>query len=301
MITPALRIISIFSLLLLFQECYFQQERSEPTAKEATNSLSPLAAYGRAVFEREACLNCHVLSVEKATANLISLDGSGEIYPDLWLYSYLTDPQAIIPDSKKPSYQELNERPLERSFWEGSQATGSWTKLLAEAKAIEANIEAQSAGTGLNVEQTEMLALIAYLQQIPRSKEQQRRDSLEPSTVETDDWRAIRLDSMKPIIELAAQPESQVKGKVLFEKHCSPCHGDAGQGIIGPNLTDAYWLHGGTAREIAQSISYGVPEKGMLVWKNVLRPEEIANLLAYVQSIQGSQPENPKAAQGEKE
>lgn len=71
--------------------------------------------------------------------------------------------------------------------------------------------------------------------------------------------------------------------------------------IIGSNLTDEYWLYGGQQNEIAKSIIGGIPEKGMISWRNHLSPTEIGSLVAFIAPIQGSNPENAKAPQGEKE
>jgi cytochrome c oxidase cbb3-type subunit 3 len=95
-------------------------------------------------------------------------------------------------------------------------------------------------------------------------------------------------------------PEFLAKGRETFEKNCISCHGDLGQGAsIGPNLSDAYWLHGGDMNSIFRTIKYGVPEKGMVAWGQQLSVSKIAELASYVWSLQGSNPENPKEAQGE--
>ena len=90
------------------------------------------------------------------------------------------------------------------------------------------------------------------------------------------------------------------KAKEIFANRCSPCHGDRGQGIVGPNLTDEYWLHGGRLSEIYQTISEGVPEKGMVPWKTQLSPAEIAAMAAYVGTLRGTHPPNPKPPEGPK-
>ena len=88
--------------------------------------------------------------------------------------------------------------------------------------------------------------------------------------------------------------------KQIFETRCAPCHGAQGQGVIGPNLTDEYWLHGGTLTEIRAIIETGVPEKGMVPWKGALQPQEISAVAAYVSTLQGTNPPNAKPPQGEK-
>ena len=71
-----------------------------------------------------------------------------------------------------------------------------------------------------------------------------------------------------------------------------------GQGVVGPNLTDDYWLHGGTINDIFKTIKYGYPEKGMKSWKDDYSPLQLAQIASYVESIHGSNPPNPKAPQG---
>jgi cytochrome c oxidase cbb3-type subunit 3 len=88
---------------------------------------------------------------------------------------------------------------------------------------------------------------------------------------------------------------------VLFAGKCAACHGEHLQGIIGPNLTDEYWIHGrGTRKDIVGIIRSGVLEKGMPSWESLLKPDEIISLAAYIISKQDSHPANPKAPQGEK-
>ncbi|MFN4123803.1 MAG: cbb3-type cytochrome c oxidase N-terminal domain-containing protein [Flavobacteriales bacterium] len=89
--------------------------------------------------------------------------------------------------------------------------------------------------------------------------------------------------------------------KIFMDNNCSSCHGEKGEGnSIGPNLTDDYWLHGGSVRDIFKSIKYGIPAKGMIAWQSVLKPNEIQDLASYIYSLRGSNPPNAKAPQGEK-
>lgn len=90
-------------------------------------------------------------------------------------------------------------------------------------------------------------------------------------------------------------------GQALYSTNCIACHGDKGQGVVGPNLTDEYWLHGGKIGDIFKSIKYGIPEKGMISWEKTLTPKQISDLSNYLHSIKGSNPPNPKAPQGPKE
>jgi len=88
-------------------------------------------------------------------------------------------------------------------------------------------------------------------------------------------------------------------GKKIFTSKCATCHGVFGQGGIGPNLTDQYWLHGPQLMDIYRTVREGVPDKGMLSWERQLRPAELLAVSAYVGSLLDSDPPNPKAPQGE--
>lgn len=89
-------------------------------------------------------------------------------------------------------------------------------------------------------------------------------------------------------------------GKEMFETTCAACHNrDGGGNAVGPNLTDQYWLHGGSLKHIFKSIKYGWPDKGMKSWKDDFSPKQLAQLASYVKSLQGTTPEAPKAPQGE--
>ncbi|PSK90446.1 cbb3-type cytochrome c oxidase N-terminal domain-containing protein [Taibaiella chishuiensis] len=89
------------------------------------------------------------------------------------------------------------------------------------------------------------------------------------------------------------------EGGALYAKNCVACHGDKGQGGVGPNLTDDYWLHKGGIKDVFHSIKYGWPEKGMKSWKDDFSPAQIAQLASYVKSLHGSNPPAAKEQQGE--
>ena len=76
-------------------------------------------------------------------------------------------------------------------------------------------------------------------------------------------------------------------GEALFRTNCTACHGELGEGKIGPNLTDDAWLHGGTLLQIHRTIDQGVPEKGMLAWGKTLPPEDVRRVAAWVGSLRG--------------
>lgn len=101
-------------------------------------------------------------------------------------------------------------------------------------------------------------------------------------------------------VKLLTEATDIETGKKLFSTNCAACHGPEAQGLVGPNLTDDYWLHGGKVPDIFKTIKYGVPEKGMKSWKDDFSPRQLAQLTSFIKSIHGSNPANPKAQEGEK-
>ena len=89
------------------------------------------------------------------------------------------------------------------------------------------------------------------------------------------------------------------EGKTIFKDNCAACHGHLGEGIVGPNLTDNYWLHGGSLSDIFKSVKNGWPAKGMKSWQADLSPVQIKNVVSYIKTLQGTNPPNGKAPQGD--
>ncbi len=90
------------------------------------------------------------------------------------------------------------------------------------------------------------------------------------------------------------------EGALLYSKNCLACHGDQGQGGVGPNLTDEYWMHKGGLKDIFHTIKYGVPEKGMKAWKDDFSPVQIARISSYIMTLKGTDPPGAKEPQGQK-
>lgn len=93
-------------------------------------------------------------------------------------------------------------------------------------------------------------------------------------------------------------PDIEV-GKELFIASCAACHGKDGRGTVGPNLTDEYWLHGGSVADIFKTIKYGWVDKGMKSWKDDLSPMQIAQITSFIRTLKGTNPAGAKAAQGD--
>jgi cytochrome c oxidase cbb3-type subunit 3 len=97
---------------------------------------------------------------------------------------------------------------------------------------------------------------------------------------------------------IVADASKVAAGKTVFTTTCASCHGPDGGGVIGPNLADNFWIHGGQPADIYKTIVNGVLEKGMPNWGKLLKPEQVQSVTAYVVSLKGTHPANPKAPQG---
>jgi cytochrome c oxidase cbb3-type subunit III len=98
------------------------------------------------------------------------------------------------------------------------------------------------------------------------------------------------IPNLQPSKELAVLDN----GKQTFQKLCAPCHRQDGGGLVGPNLTDDYWIHGSNFTDNVQTIWNGVPAKGMITWKGTLKPNEIYEVASYIYTLRGTHPPNPK-------
>lgn len=101
-------------------------------------------------------------------------------------------------------------------------------------------------------------------------------------------------------VKILTDAKSLEDGSKIYTQNCVACHGDKGQGIVGPNLTDEFWLHGGSTKDIFHTITEGVPEKGMISWKKSLNPIQVQHVVSYITTLQGTKPANAKEPQGDK-
>ncbi|XXF79914.1 cbb3-type cytochrome c oxidase N-terminal domain-containing protein [Myxococcaceae bacterium GXIMD 01537] len=100
---------------------------------------------------------------------------------------------------------------------------------------------------------------------------------------------------------LAQDADTTKNGQAAFQQNCAACHGAQGQGLIGPNLTDVYWMHGGKPVAIHKSIAEGVVAKGMPAWERTLGAERVRAITAYVLTLKGKNVPGGKAPQGDAE
>lgn len=115
---------------------------------------------------------------------------------------------------------------------------------------------------------------------------------LAPAPTSADDLTAKAMAMMD-------DAKAKEAGKVAYLGKCAACHGNLGEGGIGPNLTDNFWIHGdGQPASVIKVIVEGVAEKGMPTWGAIIPPEETAQLTAFIASLKGTSPPNPKAPEG---
>jgi cytochrome c oxidase cbb3-type subunit 3 len=129
----------------------------------------------------------------------------------------------------------------------------------------------------------------AYAQEMAEQRAAEAEQARQRGTVD---------DAM--LATLGRDPQTIAKGKETFGSTCAPCHRTDAGGNIGPNLTDAYWLHGSKPLDIYHSVSEGVPAKGMPTWGPQLGEERVETVVAYVLSLRNSNVPGGKAPQGER-
>lgn len=126
----------------------------------------------------------------------------------------------------------------------------------------------------------------------------------------TDSERALATQAMQikvgeatpeALLALTKDPNAIALGKQVFTSTCVACHRADGGGVVGPNLTDDYWLHGSAPEKIHRTIANGVPDKGMPAWQPQLGALKTQAVAAYVLGLRGTNVPGGKAPQGERE
>ena len=119
--------------------------------------------------------------------------------------------------------------------------------------------------------------------------------------IEIEAWKKTAKDLVDVnTVTLLTDASDLSAGKKIFTANCIACHKADGGGGIGPNLTDKHWILGGSIKNVFKTISEGGRSgKGMIAWKNDLKPLEMAQVASYVLNFQGTTPAEPKEAEGE--
>ncbi len=109
----------------------------------------------------------------------------------------------------------------------------------------------------------------------------------------------VQLPDEAAMLAFAEQDGVMERGAATYKIRCLSCHAADGGGLVGPNLTDEFSIHGQRLEQMIQVVYHGVPAKGMLSWKTQLSLEEIKEVTVYVHSLRGTTPAKPKAPQGD--
>jgi cytochrome c oxidase cbb3-type subunit 3 len=110
------------------------------------------------------------------------------------------------------------------------------------------------------------------------------------------------------LLARAADPAGKAAGEAVFQTYCMACHGSNGGGTMqaggqtiqlpGPNLTDAFWLHGGKPTDILRTVRQGVPNTAMVEWAPKLGAGKCQDVAAYVLSLRNTNVPGGKEPQG---
>lgn len=128
---------------------------------------------------------------------------------------------------------------------------------------------------------------------------QEYNTEMERAGIEKEEYEANNKDRIDENNVPMSDAAGIKAGQRLYEANCVACHLKDGGGIVGPNLTDNYWLHKGSLNDIYNTIKIGYPDKGMQPWGNMFSPKEISFLAGFIRSLNGTRPASPKSQQGE--
>ncbi len=117
--------------------------------------------------------------------------------------------------------------------------------------------------------------------------------------VEKEAYEATNKDKIDESNVPMADAAGIKRGEVNYVANCVACHGAKGEGGVGPNLTDDYWIHKGSLNDIYLTLKKGYPDKGMQSWASKFNPKEMSELSSFVKTLKGTNPPNGKAAQGD--
>ncbi|MCB1064429.1 MAG: c-type cytochrome [Verrucomicrobiae bacterium] len=97
----------------------------------------------------------------------------------------------------------------------------------------------------------------------------------------------------KSLWEMSRDSARVEAGHAIFAGKCVACHGEdlsgynaEGGKLAGQPLNDTEWLYGGNPMDVFNTISNGSPNllSGMIPWKNMMSPADVAKVTAFVMS-----------------
>jgi cytochrome c oxidase cbb3-type subunit 3 len=285
--------------------------------------LMATASFGQtaAVAEKEAKVEIPPPSIGISTTELLIL--TLLVFSIILLFVAITlynSFKVIYQERLNPTpYQKITEKALDYEDWKKQKGDkpNIWTKLLSlrplsEEKALEIP-HAYDGIKELNnpiptwfnvLFYTTLIFAAGYLYYYHVGEYGERQDDEYKTEMAKADLEKQKFlsKSASAVDENSVKVDASqiVVGKGVFYANCIACHGQNGEGLVGPNLTDEFWLHGGSVKDIFKTIKYGVPEKGMVSWEKNMSSANISAVTNYILSLQGTKPANAKAPQGEK-
>ena len=291
-------VILVGTIVTLFLPMMTQQMHPK---LENLKPFTALELAGRDIYQREGCNNCHTQTVrplktevmrygEYSKAGEFAYDfpflwGSkrtgpdlariGGKYPDAWHERHFEDPRKFFAKSNMPSYEWLKEAKLNAQEIKDHMDTLNFPYSGDDIEKL--------------AEQSEMDALVAYVQVLGTAVT--KKPGKEKKSRELD----VELEN-----PLAGKPEAIARGKELFEENCAMCHGDNGEGDIGPSLIDNKFLYveGDLKDDDYYKIITNGTEEGMVIegrtaqggmppFGDELQKDEIWSLVTFIRSMQG--------------
>ncbi|SHH04848.1 cytochrome c oxidase cbb3-type subunit 3 [Flavobacterium micromati] len=133
------------------------------------------------------------------------------------------------------------------------------------------------------------------------NQEMELKKEIAQAKIEVAEYMKTAPDMMdEKTVTLLTEAGDLATGKEIFNTNCAACHRTDGGGQIGPNLTDNQWILGGGIKNIFHTLVNGGRDgKGMISWKGTLKPKEMQKVASYVISLNGTNPPDAKAPEGE--
>ena len=208
--------------------------------------------------------------------------------------------KAISLEYKSPFFSTAGEiTPLSR-------------KIEYETALLESQLAKERGDLDASLEDLGFEDLIIAAMQIAKSEDLKKLQSIFPDIwdkmqTRTNDGNEKEIiaataitDESDFVMEVLTDEASLSAGSAIFVTNCVTCHGKSGEGGIGPNFTDEYFLYGRGMNNTVKIIKQGVPAKGMISWRGILKDIQIQQVASYIQTLEGTNPPNAKAPQGEK-
>lgn len=142
---------------------------------------------------------------------------------------------------------------------------------------------------------------IYHVWKIADSQEQEYEKEVQIAEIKKEEYlKKVASSIDEKNVTLITDTKQLQTGQDLYKSNCASCHGQKGEGLVGPNLSDEYWLYGGKVNDVFKTIKYGT-NKGMPGWQKQLNPLQIQQITSYIHTLKGTNPPNAKEPQGVKE